>query len=106
MVFSRGRLIFRQYIPGKRHKYDVKLYMLCEHTGYVWNDLVYCAKMNPLSGFGHAETVVLKLMEKLLDRGHALYVDNFYTSVPLAKALLNRKTLICGTLRKNRKQLP
>ena len=106
MVFSRGRLIFRQYIPGKRHKYDVKLYMLCEHAGYVWNDLVYCAKMNPLSGFGHAETVVLKLMEKLLDRGHALYVDNFYTSVPLAKALLNRKTLICGTLRKNRKQLP
>ena len=80
--------------------------MLCEHTRYVWNDLVYCGKMNPLSGFGHAETVVLKLMEKLLDRGHALYVDNFYTSVPLAEALLNRNTLICGTLRKNRKQLP
>ena len=67
--------------------------MLCEHTRYVWNDLVYCGKMNPLSGFGHAETVVLKLMEKLLDRGHALYVDNFYTSVPLAEALINRKTL-------------
>jgi len=106
MVLWRGRLIFRQYIPGKRHKYGVKLYMLCEHTGYVWNVLVYCGKMDPLSGFGHAETVVLKLMEKLLDRGHALYVDNFYTSVPLAEALLNRKTLICGTLRKNRKHLP
>ena len=39
-------------------------------------------------------------MEKLLNRGHALYVDN------LAEALLNRKTLICGTLWKNRKQLP
>ena len=45
-------------------------------------------------------------MEKLLDRGHALYVNNFYTSVPWAEAVLNRKTLICGTLRKNRKQLP
>ena len=45
-------------------------------------------------------------MEKLLDRGHALYVDNFYTSVPLAEALLNRKTLLCGTVRKNRKHLP
>ena len=45
--------------------------------------------MDPLSGFGHAETVVLKLMEKLLDRGHALYVDSFYKSVPLAKALLS-----------------
>ena len=106
MVLWRGRLIFRQYIPGKRHKYGVKLYMLCEHTGYVWNVLVYCGKMDPISGFGNAETVVLKLMEKLLDRGHALYVDNFYTSVPLAKALLNRKTLLCGTVRKNRKHLP
>ena len=79
--------------------------MLWEHTGYVWNDLVYCGKMVPPSGFGHAETVVLKVMEKLLDRGHAIYVDNFYTSVPLAKALLNRKTLTCVTLRKNRKHL-
>ena len=62
--------------------------------------------MDPLSGFGDAETVVLQLMEKLLDRGHALYVDNFYTSVSLAEALLNQKTLICGTLRENKKQLP
>ena len=61
--------------------------------------------MNPPSGLGHAKTVVLKLMEKLLNRGNALYVDNFYTSVPLAKALLNRKTLICVTLKKNRKHL-
>ena len=53
--------------------------MLCEHIEYVWNVPVYCGKMDPLSGFGHAETVVLQLMEKLLDRGHALYVDNFYT---------------------------
>ena len=62
--------------------------------------------MDSLSGFGHAETVFLKLMVKLLDRGHALYVNNFYASVPLAKALLNQKMLICVTLRKNRKDLP
>ena len=79
--------------------------MLCEHTEYVWNDLVYCGKMNPPSDLGHAETVVLKLIKKLLDRGHALHVDNFYTSVPLAEALLNRKTLMCVILRKNRKHL-
>ena len=59
--------------------------------------------MDSLCGFGHAETVFLKLMVKLLDRGHALYVDNFYASVPLSKALLNQKTLICVTLRKSRK---
>ena len=56
--------------------------------------------MDPFSGFSHAETVVLNLMEKLLDHGHTLYVDNFYTNVALAKALLNQKTLICAILRK------
>ena len=80
--------------------------MLCEPSGYVWNVLVYCGKMDPMSGFGHAETVVLKLMEKLLGRGHVLYVDNFYTSVSLSEQLLSQKTLLCGTLRKNRKHLP
>ena len=37
MVLWRGRLMFRQYIPGKRHKYGVKIYMLCATSGYVWN---------------------------------------------------------------------
>lgn len=85
MVLWRGRLVFRQYIPGKRPKYGVKLYLLCESSGYVVNALVYCGKSDAMSGFGHSEAVVLKLMEKYMDVGHELFVDNFYTSVPLAK---------------------
>jgi len=89
MVLWCGRLIFRQYIPG-----------------YVVNALVYCGKSDAMSGFGHSEAVVLKLMEKYMDVGHELFVDNFYTSIPLAKALLARKTLLCGTLRRGRKHVP
>ena len=106
MVLWRGRLVFRQYIPGKRHKYGVKLYLLCESSGYVINALVYCGKLDPIAGFGHSEAVVFKLMEHYMDVGHELFVDNFYTSVPLAKALLKRKTLLCGTLRRSRKHIP
>src|SRR6218665_1403558 len=62
--------------------------------------------MDPISGLGHAETVVLKLMDNILDRGHVLYTDNFYTSVPLAQQLLNRQTYLCGTLHQNCKHLP
>lgn len=98
--------MFRQYIPGKRHKYGIKLYMLCEPTGYVWNLRIYSGKSDPISGLGHAESVVMKLMEGRLDCGHVVYVDNFYTSIPLAEQLLRRKTHLCGTLRRNRKQLP
>ena len=44
MIPWRGRLSFRQYIPGKAHKYGVKLYKLCTVEGYTWNLKVYCEK--------------------------------------------------------------
>ena len=68
--------------------------------------MVYYGKMDPICGLGHSETVVMKLTEKRLDVGHELHVDNRYTGVPLEKELLNRKTLLCGTLRINRTCLP
>ena len=34
MIPWRGRLGFRQYIPGKAHKYGVKLCKLCTVEGY------------------------------------------------------------------------
>jgi len=77
MVLWHGRLVFRQYIPGKRHKYGVKLYLLCESSGYVINAPVYCGKLDAIAGFGHSEAVVLKLMEHYMDVGDELFVDNF-----------------------------
>jgi hypothetical protein len=41
MVPWRGRLLFRQYIPGKRHKFGVKLYKLCLPGGYTYKMEVY-----------------------------------------------------------------
>lgn len=37
MVPFRGRLKFKQYIPGKTHKYGVKLFKLCGVNGYTYN---------------------------------------------------------------------
>lgn len=53
-----------------------------------------------------ATSVVMQLMDGYLDAGRTLCTDNFYTSVPLANKLLERKTHLVGTLRKNRKFLP
>ena len=72
----------------------------------VANALMYCGKLDPIAGFGHSEAVVFELMERYMYVGHELFVDNFYTSVPLAKALLKRTTLLCGTLRRSRKHIP
>lgn len=50
-----------------------------------------------------SQNITLKLIEELLNEGRTLFVDNLYTSVPLAYQLLSQKTHLVGTLRANRK---
>jgi len=106
MVLWRGRLIFRQYIQNKRHKYGVKLYMLTEPNGLIIKFAVYTGILDDLGGKGHAANVVLHLMSEKLNNGHSIYMDNFYNSIDLAEQLLQKKTYCTGTLRSNRKRIP
>lgn len=104
LVPFRGRLGFRQYIQNKRHKFGIKLFKLCCKDGYTYNLSVYCGQEHKNENLTVPTSVVLKLIEPLLDKGRVLYVDNYYTSVELAKVLLHRKTHLVGTLRRNRRQ--
>jgi hypothetical protein len=106
MVPWRGRLIFRQYIPGKSHKYGVKLFKLCTPNAYTLNLSIYAGRQDKNAGLGLADGVVRDLMHGLTNEGRVLFVDNFYTSVPLANYLLSKETHICGTLRVNRRLIP
>lgn len=60
----------------------------------------------PPPGTLHRTEVVLDLMKGYLDKGHVVYTDNFYNSQDLTRRIGQRKTYICGTLRKNRKNIP
>uniref|UniRef100_A0A1B6LFF4 PiggyBac transposable element-derived protein domain-containing protein n=1 Tax=Graphocephala atropunctata TaxID=36148 RepID=A0A1B6LFF4_9HEMI len=106
MILWRGRLFFRQYIKGKRHKYGIKVYSLCEPHGLAVRLTIYSGSDGELSGHGHASKVVLHLMRGKLSNGHALFMDNYYNSFPLASELLSQKTYCTGTLRLDRKHLP
>jgi len=107
MVLWRGRLLFRQYIKNKRHKYGVKLYMLTEPIGLVQKILIYTGQgTNVSSDMTHTECVVEQLMEDHLYKGHSLFMDNYYNSVNLAHKLLEKKTYCTGTLRSNRTNNP
>lgn len=106
MIPWRGRLSFRQYIPNKRHRYGIKMYKLCTSLGYTWNLSIYVGKDLVNRNLSASHNVVMKLIEGLLNDGRILYVDNFYTSIPLAHHLLQYKTHLVGTLRSNRKYLP
>lgn len=101
----RGRLIFRQYVPNKKHRYGVKIFKLCLSSGYTWSVKVYAGK-EATTGISVPQKVVMELINPLLDAGRTLYCDNWYTSVSLANQLLRRNTHLVGTLRSNRKGNP
>jgi len=45
---------------------------------------------------------ILRLIDRYLDKGHILFVDNFYTTIGIADFLYRRNTGFVGTLRDNR----
>ena len=52
------------------------------------------------------ERIPATLMERYFGNGHNLYIYNFYTSLRLAKYLIENGTNVTGTIRENRKQFP
>ena len=113
LVKFTGRLGIKQFIPSKRARYGVKLYKLCDRaTGYTYAFRVYEGKDTQLHPpecpdyLGSSGKVVWDLIYPLLEKGYHLYVDNFYTSLPLFRNLHRKKTPACGTVRKNRKGFP
>ena len=52
------------------------------------------------------EKIPLTLLEPYLERGHTVYLDNYYTTPRLAKYLLDHNTKLVGTVRPNRKGMP
>ncbi|KOC58679.1 hypothetical protein WH47_08076 [Habropoda laboriosa] len=70
----RGRLIFKQYIPNKAHKYGIKLFKLCSNEGYTWAMKIYSGRSaDGIRETGLAGNVCLQLAEKLFYQGRTLY---------------------------------
>ena len=56
---------------------------------------------------GVGENVCIKLVEKYFNTNtRTLTIDNFFTSISLAKTLLENGIFMCGTLKKNKAELP
>ena len=110
LVLFKGRVTFKQYIKTKRARFGIKLFQLCTSDGIVLDFLIYHGNMAPhlveLEDSLVTERIAVTLMQKYLGKGHHLYVDNYYTSVSLAKYLLQNETYITGTIRDHRKHFP
>ncbi|GLV46249.1 hypothetical protein CBL_12326 [Carabus blaptoides fortunei] len=75
--------------------------------GYTWASKIYSGKSEIYDkNKGLAVKVCEDLSQGLLNEGRTLYVDNFYTSYPLAWDFLRQKTHVVGTVRANKKFMP
>lgn len=112
----KGRLRFKLYNPRKPAKFHIKLFQVSEaESGYILGFSIYtgkdsCVENNSTVDLtcGTTTKTVLTLANNtgVLDKGHTMFFDNYYTSPELAEELLYRDTHCVGTVRGNRKGLP
>ena len=99
----KGRFRFRVYMKDKPTKWGFKFYDLCESkSGNVYRLEMLCGQPG-LSNKPH--DVVMCLVDPLLKKGYHLYIDNYYCEPSLCATLAAKKTMVCGTVRKNRQQM-
>ncbi|KAF9405291.1 hypothetical protein HW555_013921 [Spodoptera exigua] len=75
-------------------------------AGYTWSYKVYSGEDRAVKGLDKPGSVVVALAADLLNEGRLLVTDNYYSSVPLTRYLKERRTDFCGTVRKNRRDIP
>ena len=84
MVRNRGRFTFRQFIKDEPTRLGMKLWVLADASnGYTYDFEVYVGKGTPVSKYGLAYDVVMRLCKSLEQQGYHVYFDNFYTGVQL-----------------------
>ena len=97
----KGRWNGVTYNPNKPHKWGMKLYQLCNAvTGYCCKFRIGAEELMA------TRSVVLDLVHDYLFAGHEVYMDHYYTSIPLFQDLFAQWTVAVGTIMGNRRGLP
>lgn len=106
----KGRLAIKQYLPKKRNRFGIKLFVLCDvETGYIVEFIVYCGlqtEIESVPNLGITGSVETELLKNYTFCNRELYVDNWYSSPQLFLYLKARGTYACGTVKSNRKGMP
>ena len=103
-----------QYLLNKKHHHwGIKFWMLCDSISK------YCLAFSCYKGAKETTTtdrkkfvlgydMVVNLLKdsNCLNKGHHIFVDNFFTSVELARYLYSMDTYLTETIRRNKKCIP
>ncbi|KAJ8945521.1 hypothetical protein NQ314_009196 [Rhamnusium bicolor] len=82
-----GRLVMRQYIKNKRHRYGIKLFKLCSSGGFTYSMQTYAGKNLELQKTTPT-SMVMNLCQPILNYGQTVITDNWYINVELAHAIV------------------
>ena len=106
MVPFKGRSTLKQYNPQKPKKWGYKLYALTNLDGIIYNFMVHTGTINVCPGQPDLQAsgnIVMQLLTNIpRHKDHKLFIDNWYTGVPLAATLMNQGIALVGTVRANR----
>lgn len=114
LIGFRGRCKFKIYLPSKPVKYGLKI-MCCTdaRTGYFYNGYIYTGKDSDGTGlpqedkrYNKPTQAVLRLTRPLYNTNRSVTFDNWFTSIELINALLQRGLTCIGTLKKNKREIP
>lgn len=105
----KGWLSINQFIKNKAASKGIKTYEVCASTsGYLWKFKVHAGRDEGEkdTGLGYITPLVLDLLKGLENKGHTVFMDNYYNSPLLARLLKSRGFDCVGTLRLNRQNVP
>ncbi|RVE41260.1 hypothetical protein evm_014089 [Chilo suppressalis] len=110
IVPFKGRLSIKQYLPMKRNRFGIKLFVMCDvETGIIIDFIVYCGAATQIidpCNLGVGGAVVSTLIRDYFGTYRHLYIDNWYTSPALLNYLHENNIYACGTVKKNRIGMP
>jgi len=70
----KGRVILKQYLPKKRKRFGIKIFKLCDLTGYKYDTKIYLAndRQHTAQNVTATHATVTKLTRKLEGHGQKL----------------------------------
>ncbi|KAG5280755.1 hypothetical protein AALO_G00063680 [Alosa alosa] len=106
-ITSKGRFSPTQYMPSKPLRKGLKVWMLCDsRSGYCHRTRVYVGKPGEEAALGVARKAVTSLVRGLEAKHHHIFMDSFFTSVPLLQRLLRDGLYACGPTHPARRGYP
>lgn len=105
MVSFKGKHSIKQYIRGKPNPWGFKMWGRAGASGILYDFDIYqgSAAEKPQDSLGVGGDVVIKLASTLEpNKNYKLFADNFFTSLPMVKALKAQSIWYVGTVRSNR----